>query len=374
MRRWGVVVVAALVAGLAVAAPVVAQDGDGSGAAASTVRIKARLVESGKVEFGLQLDGEREWLPRARLFPYATATVGSWLFASPYTLSDGTVVRIQARRVASGKVEFGLQLDGEREWLPRARLFPYATATVGSWLFASPYTVPATDTSTPPPTTFTTVAPDSRLVSQWRWLSFNVIGRCGFEESTGECRYINDGWTAAKIIEAVKALLGQDCEPVLTGGVECGNWDREQLDQRISELGCPEGWQYNNKRILCYVPATEVQSVRLDSTFLEEWQSLDQIIGRCRFEESAGECRHVNDGWTAAKIIEAVKALLGQDCEPVLAARPVCGNWDWEQLGQRISELGCPEGWQYHAYSWHFRYTGLCYSQPLVWGATRSAN
>ena len=53
-------------------------------------------------------------------------------------------MRIQARLLESGKVEFGLQLDGEREWLPRARLFPYATAEVGRWLFASPYTVPTT--------------------------------------------------------------------------------------------------------------------------------------------------------------------------------------------------------------------------------------
>ena len=86
IRRLGVVVITAVVAGVLAAAPVVAQDGDGSGAAASTVRIQARLLESGKVEFGLQLDGERQWLPQARLFPYATAEVGSWLFASPYTV------------------------------------------------------------------------------------------------------------------------------------------------------------------------------------------------------------------------------------------------------------------------------------------------
>ena len=38
------------------------------------------------MEFGLQLDGDRVWLPQARLFPYSTAVVGRWLFSSPYTL------------------------------------------------------------------------------------------------------------------------------------------------------------------------------------------------------------------------------------------------------------------------------------------------
>ena len=148
IRRWGVVVVAAVAASLVAAAPAAAQDTAGSAAAASTVRIQARLLESGKVEFGLQLDGDQTWLPPARLFPYTTAEVGRWLFASPYTLNDGTVARIQARLLESGKVEFGLQLDGDRAWLPQARLFPYATAEVGRWLFASPYIVPATATPT----------------------------------------------------------------------------------------------------------------------------------------------------------------------------------------------------------------------------------
>ena len=142
IRRWGVIIVAAtgFSAVLLTATPAAAQDGEESGSAASTVRIQARLVESGKVEFGLQLDGDRVWLPQARLFPYSTAEVGRWLFSSPYTLSDSTVVRIQARLVESGKVEFGLQLDGDRVWLPQARLFPYSTAEVGRWLFSSPFT------------------------------------------------------------------------------------------------------------------------------------------------------------------------------------------------------------------------------------------
>ena len=156
-----IVAAAGFAAVLLAAAPAAAQDGEQSDAAASTVRIQARLVQSGKVEFGLQLDGDRVWLPQARLFPYSTAEVGRWLFSSPYTLSASTVVRIQARLVESGKVEFGLQLDGDRVWLPQARLFPYSTAEVGRWLFSSPYT--------PGASTGETYCPDGPTHDGERW-------------------------------------------------------------------------------------------------------------------------------------------------------------------------------------------------------------
>ena len=116
LRRCVVVVVVALAA-LALGAPVVAQDAGDPGAA-PTVRIAARLVASGDVEFALELDGAQEWSPRQRLFPYEAATVGRWMFSSPYTLRGGTVVEVQARLVASGKVEFGLRINGAQEWLP----------------------------------------------------------------------------------------------------------------------------------------------------------------------------------------------------------------------------------------------------------------
>ncbi len=161
IRRIGALVAVVIAASALVAPPAVAQDADASDAPATTVRIQARKVESGKVEFGLQLDGDSEWLPRARLFPYPTAEVGRWLFSSPYTMSDGTTVRIQARLLANGKLEFGLQLNDNQAWLPRARLFPYATTQVGRWLLSSAYTTgdpatattPATNGSGKPPST-----------------------------------------------------------------------------------------------------------------------------------------------------------------------------------------------------------------------------
>ena len=139
--RIGALAVVVIAASVLTASPAVAQDAEATDAPATTVRIKARKVETGKVEFGLQLDGEGEWLPRARLFPYPTAKVGQWLFASPYTMGDGTSVRIQARLLANGSVEFGLQVDGDQVWLPRARFFQYDTVEVGRWLFASPFSL-----------------------------------------------------------------------------------------------------------------------------------------------------------------------------------------------------------------------------------------
>ena len=148
IRRICAFAVVAIAASALAAVPAMAQEDESSDAPANTVRIQIRKVESGKVEFGLQLDDDREWLPRARLFPYPTANVGQWLFASPYTTSDGTTVRIQARLLANGTLEFGLQLNGDEVWLPRARSFPYDSADVGTWLFSSPFAV-ADETAAP---------------------------------------------------------------------------------------------------------------------------------------------------------------------------------------------------------------------------------
>ena len=144
----------------------------------SDVRIVARGVDDGRTEFALQRnDGPvfrdtREWgdrlLPARRFFP-ADATTGRWLVSAPLTVrvyegSDSrdcftwgecfniaefseVTVRITARRLAGGSIEFALQQDrtddlwGER-LLPPLRFFP-ATATVGRWLSSSSLRVDA---------------------------------------------------------------------------------------------------------------------------------------------------------------------------------------------------------------------------------------
>ncbi|MCY3952283.1 MAG: S-layer homology domain-containing protein [bacterium] len=128
--------------------------------AAAELRIVARELGDGRIEFGLQQrDGQDAWrgrqLPRARLFP-ADATVGRWLASSPLTVTtsapdaslDRFEVRIVARRLSSGRVEFGLQQRlGSTSWgdrqLPTKRFFP-ADATVGRWLSSSVVVLVAT--------------------------------------------------------------------------------------------------------------------------------------------------------------------------------------------------------------------------------------
>ena len=109
------------------------------------MRIVARKLESGRIEFGLQQrQTDNTWsdrqLPRVRFFP-TTAQVDRWLASSPLELTVGQV-RIVARKIADGRVEFGLQqrqLDNtwvERR-LPRVRFFP-TSARVTRWLASSP--------------------------------------------------------------------------------------------------------------------------------------------------------------------------------------------------------------------------------------------
>ncbi|MDE0652120.1 MAG: hypothetical protein OXI26_00505 [bacterium] len=130
--------------------------GDGAAVGESgteVVRIVARRLENGKIEFGLQQRrhdgswGERVF-PTARLFP-TTASVGSWLNSSAINLGvadsadsfdEQVRVRITARLRSDGRVEFGLQEHdgtswGEREF-PARRFFPTG-ARVDRWLHSS---------------------------------------------------------------------------------------------------------------------------------------------------------------------------------------------------------------------------------------------
>ncbi len=118
------------------------------------VRIVARLLADGKIEFGLQQrrdDGS--WgdldLPRRRLFPTG-ARENRWLTSSTLTVSvaegdndllEEFELRIIARRLRNGRVEFALEerLD-DGSWgnrmLPTRRFFP-TSAEADRWLRSS---------------------------------------------------------------------------------------------------------------------------------------------------------------------------------------------------------------------------------------------
>ena len=108
----------------------------------------ARKLANDRVEFGLQPRADNgAWaerlLPTKRFFP-PTAAVDRWLASSPLTL-DGDTVRIVARKLANGRIEFGLQPRADNgAWaerlLPTKRFFP-PTAAVDRWLASSPLSV-----------------------------------------------------------------------------------------------------------------------------------------------------------------------------------------------------------------------------------------
>lgn len=77
--------------GLAIVAAQAPSASPPTAAAEAEVRITGRLLENGKVEFGLQQREDDGWgeiiLPRVNKFPYATATVDRWLYSSPVTVT-----------------------------------------------------------------------------------------------------------------------------------------------------------------------------------------------------------------------------------------------------------------------------------------------
>ena len=171
VRLVGLVLASLLAAAAVVvtSSPAEAQDSGGE----VVVRITAREVADGRIEFGLQEFAGRSWgarlLPRNPYFP-AIAAVGRWQVSSPLAVSDGEVVRIAARRDAKGRIEFALQEFSGDSWdarlLPRNRYFP-TTAAAGRWLHSSPLTLGAAEATTPadgaelPDTAEDTTEPDS---------------------------------------------------------------------------------------------------------------------------------------------------------------------------------------------------------------------
>lgn len=146
VARTNLLIVASIVA-FGVLSAVIAQE---SGTT-TEVRINALRLDDGRTEFALQQRGLGEvWsdrlLPRGRYFP-ARATVGRWLNSTLLTLSGGPVVRISARLMDDGRIEFALQQQNKGgQWderqLPRTRMFPI-DARIGRWLSSSVLTLDA---------------------------------------------------------------------------------------------------------------------------------------------------------------------------------------------------------------------------------------
>ena len=154
---------------LTVGAAVVVADDNG----AREVRIAAQHLGDGRIEFALQERGDGGWgeriLPENRFLPADSG--GIWLSSSPITLgkpvgttmdqaTTGPDLRITARRLVDGRVEFALQEREDAGWgeriLPTSRFLPADSR--GRWLSSSPIVLgeaedAAMEPATPPTST-----------------------------------------------------------------------------------------------------------------------------------------------------------------------------------------------------------------------------
>ena len=95
----------------------------GSGTSGVEVRISAQRLVNGNVEFALQRqDSDGNWgerlLPTARFLP-SDAQSNQWFNSSSLSLGNGETdltVRISARRLADGRLEFALQQQTNGDW------------------------------------------------------------------------------------------------------------------------------------------------------------------------------------------------------------------------------------------------------------------
>ncbi|MDE2891051.1 MAG: redoxin domain-containing protein [Chloroflexota bacterium] len=93
-----------------------------------SVEVRARLHDSGRIEFGVQTArGAR--FPTAR-FLRATIEHANWIVSSPIDV-NGFETLVIARRLGDGRTEFGLRLEGVNV-MPRRSILP-AAANPGSW-------------------------------------------------------------------------------------------------------------------------------------------------------------------------------------------------------------------------------------------------
>ena len=190
----------------------------------TTGRIVARRLASGRVEFGWQPPSGARVLPQSRYFP-ADAEIGKWLRSSPVEVGGVAIGRINARLLSDGRIEFAFTpTDGERI-LPQSRKFP-ADARVGRWLNSTEITIGLPEDEAP-------------AVSTGSSLSAGGNHTCGLLESGEvECWGDNDdGQTDAPIgrFSAVSAGGDHTCGLLESGAVEC--WGYNEYGQADAPAG-----------------------------------------------------------------------------------------------------------------------------------------
>ena len=154
MRWLSVGLVLALVASLGVFGASSASSQTGP-----VAQVWTRKLSSGNVEFGLSVTsaGSRTMIsPTNRYLLYSdfSTRVGEWYYSDWRVIGDDpyrTYARVQARKLVSGNVEFGLQIGGlgfeadskSRVWLPRERYLTYQATSANSVVYSSDFNVRA---------------------------------------------------------------------------------------------------------------------------------------------------------------------------------------------------------------------------------------
>lgn len=128
MTRRSAAALLAILTGLIAAAVLL-----GVGTAADPVpsfslEVRARLHDSGRIEFGVRSEQGVQF-PRARFLPATIGHVG-WIVSSPIDV-NGFETRVIARRLADGRTEFALRLEGVNV-KPRRSILP-GTAEPRRW-------------------------------------------------------------------------------------------------------------------------------------------------------------------------------------------------------------------------------------------------
>ena len=101
------------------------------------VRIAARRLADGRIEFALQPVSGNRILPRSRFFP-ARPQIGRWLSSSAIEYGGQDLGRISAQRLPDGRTEFGFIPKGGTRILPASRFFPADTSRT-NWLRSSSF-------------------------------------------------------------------------------------------------------------------------------------------------------------------------------------------------------------------------------------------
>ena len=120
--------------------PVLPPPAPPAGCTADYAQVVARLAENRRVEFGLQIGG-RTLLPERRFVSLNRGATG-WLRSSEIALPDGRAARVVARRIADGRFEWGLRVNGSNARLLPADPYIPPLRSFTSWLHSRGIALP----------------------------------------------------------------------------------------------------------------------------------------------------------------------------------------------------------------------------------------